>query len=366
MPSPRSLRPVRFAAPLLAVLALHAVPAGADLAARVAAGQQQAGQLRARIARESGAIAGYEGTLTDLRRRLAVIGRALAVQQRELVLVEIALTAARNRLHLLRGDLARDRQVLADELVAEYETPDPSVVGVIVDAHGWDDLLNRLAYLRSIERRNLAAMRVVRLVHRQVAAQTAVLAGQEARRARATAAVLSERDQVAQLKLAIVRRELPIAQARSRDVARLLALRAALAREAAQLDRQAAAADGGAFSGGVVAAPAGCVNTSFVPHGGSYGFFPAGGTDYSVGAEPVLAARLDALGRALGLHLIGISGYRTPQHSVDVGGFADDPHTRGLASDTPGVEGVPEATLERFCLTRPFGGAREADHIQEL
>jgi hypothetical protein len=29
------------------------------------------------------------------------------------------------------------------------------------------------------------------------------------------------------------------------------------------------------------------------------------------------------------------------------------------------VEGVPEATLERFCLTRPFGGAREADHIQE-
>jgi hypothetical protein len=34
--------------------------------------------------------------------------------------------------------------------------------------------------------------------------------------------------------------------------------------------------------------------------------------------------------------------------------------------DTPGVEGVPEATLEEFCLTRPFPGAREADHIQEL
>jgi hypothetical protein len=27
---------------------------------------------------------------------------------------------------------------------------------------------------------------------------------------------------------------------------------------------------------------------------------------------------------------------------------------------------VPEATLEEFCLTRPFPGAREADHIQEL
>ncbi len=80
----------------------------------------------------------------------------------------------------------------------------------------------------------------------------------------------------------------------------------------------------------------------------------------------MIAARLDALGKALQLQLIGVSGYRSPQHSVEVGGFADDPHTQGLASDTPGVEGVPEATLERFCLTRPFPGPREADHIQEL
>jgi hypothetical protein len=85
-----------------------------------------------------------------------------------------------------------------------------------------------------------------------------------------------------------------------------------------------------------------------------------------VGEGPVIAARLDALGKALGLHLIGISGYRTPAHSVAVGGFPDDPHTHGEASDTPGVEGVPEATPEEFCLTRPFPGAREADHIQEL
>jgi hypothetical protein len=59
-----------------------------------------------------------------------------------------------------------------------------------------------------------------------------------------------------------------------------------------------------------------------------------------------------------------LSGYRTPQHSVEVGGFASDPHTRGQASDTPGVEGVGEATLEAFGLTRPFAGAAEANHIQ--
>jgi hypothetical protein len=94
--------------------------------------------------------------------------------------------------------------------------------------------------------------------------------------------------------------------------------------------------------------------------------FLAPGTNYSVGEEPIIAARLDALGIALHLHLIGISGYRTPQHSVEVGGFADDPHTRGEASDTPGIEGVPEAILAEYCLTRPFAGPAEADHIQEL
>ena len=99
-------------------------------------------------------------------------------------------------------------------------------------------------------------------------------------------------------------------------------------------------------------------------HGGAYGFFQAPGTNYRVGDEPKLAARLDALGKALHLHLIGLSGYRTPQHSVEVGGFANDPHTKGQASDTPGVEGVSEATLNQFGLTRPFGGAAEADHIQ--
>ncbi len=97
---------------------------------------------------------------------------------------------------------------------------------------------------------------------------------------------------------------------------------------------------------------------------GDYGFFPAPGTNYSVGAEPQIAARLDRLGKSLGLHLIGLSGYRSPQHSVEVGGFADDPHTRGEASDTPGVEGVAESTLLAFGLTRPFPGPAEADHIQ--
>ncbi len=97
---------------------------------------------------------------------------------------------------------------------------------------------------------------------------------------------------------------------------------------------------------------------------GEFGFFQAPGTNYSVGNEPTIASRLNTMGKALHLHLIGISGYRSPQHSVEVGGFANDPHTRGEASDTPGVEGVPEATLETVRPHAPVPGPAEADHIQ--
>ncbi len=99
--------------------------------------------------------------------------------------------------------------------------------------------------------------------------------------------------------------------------------------------------------------------------GSGSGFFPDPGKNYSAGEEPEIAGRLDALAKAKGLHLEGLSGFRTPGQSVADGGFADDPHTCGAASDTPGIEGVDEATLEQFGLTRPFpNDPKEADHIQ--
>jgi peptidoglycan hydrolase CwlO-like protein len=347
------------------VVSAAAVPSRANLASRYAAGQRQAGALQSAIQAESSRIEGYRGTIASLEGRLHAIQRSVDVQERLLVEVRSELVDARARLHRLEAQLVRDQRVLAAELRAEYESPPPTIINVVVDAHGFDDLLNRVNQLKAIERRNAEAMRMVRDQRRAVAAQTVRLTAIEARRRRATAAVVIERDQVARLRLSIVDRELTVSRQRAANARRLHALKRTLARQATVLDRQAAAA-AALSTGGAPAAPGTCASAPFIPHGGEFGFFQAPGTNYSVGEEPTIAARLDALGRALQLHLVGISGYRTPQHSVAVGGFADDPHTRGEASDTPGVEGVPEATLERFCLTRPFGGAAEADHIQLL
>ncbi len=351
---------------LLAVVGFGAgvSSSGADLTSRFQAGQEQSARLRAAIRDETSRIGDYQGTISSLQARLSEILRSVAIQQELLALVDRQLAAARARLDQLQVEYTRDLAVLAAQLRAEYESPPPTIVGVVVNSRGFDQLLNGIRYVTTIERRNTRTAQAVKAARAAVHNQTIALARVQARRRRATAAVIAERDQVAQLKLSIVNRKLRVVHARARDTQRLEALHRTLVREAKILDQRAAAAQT-ASSGGAVALPGGCANTPFVPHGGEFGFFPAPGTNYSVNQEPILAARLDQLGRALQLHLIGISGYRTPEHSVAVGGFADDPHTRGEASDTPGVEGVPEATLEQFCLTRPFGGAAEADHIQE-
>jgi hypothetical protein len=106
------------------------------------------------------------------------------------------------------------------------------------------------------------------------------------------------------------------------------------------------------------------------------GFTPDPGTSQSQGQLPVLTARLDALGKALGVVIYGISGYRTPAHSVAVGGFANDPHTRGQAEDI-GVNSllrasaaqISEAKLAQYGLYRPFDPSNdpnnpEVNHIQ--
>ena len=347
------------------VVVASAAPGSADLTDRYRSGQERAQQLRSQIAAQTKRIVGFEGSISSLEGRLRLIQSSVATQESLLTAVTDQLTAARARLVRLRAAYAGDQQALAAQLRAQYESPPPTLVNVVVDAGGFNQLVNGIRDLTAVQRANVRTTEEVMAARAAVQGQAVRLAAVQGRRRRSTAAVLVERDDVAQLRLSIVNRELSAERVRSSASSQLVTLHRTLVHEAAVLDAEAARAQT-LSSGGAVAPPGGCANTPFVAHGGSYGFFQAPGTNYTVNEEPVIAARLDQLGLALHLHLIGISGYRTPQHSVEVGGFADDPHTRGEASDTPGVEGVPESTLEQFCLTRPFPGPREADHIQEL
>lgn len=332
------------------------------LEGRIAASRAREGQLHAGIGADTNQIDGFQGSIDDLQTRLSALESSLAIERRVLASLRSQLSAARVQLAALQVQLGHDRQVLVAQVIASYESPPPDIATVILQAHGFADLIERVDDLRAISRENAAATTHVAEEQKAVTAQAERLAALGASHARETRAVLVQRDEVAQLHLALVDRQLEFIRARDRksaEVGELNSHRQALERELAKIQTRELAAAPSATYGGPVGA------FSSTPEGED-GFFPAPGTNYSVGVEPVLAAHLNTMGKALHLHLIGISGYRTPQHSVEVGGFANDPHTRGEASDTPGVEGVPEATLNQFGLTRPFPGAAEADHIQLL
>lgn len=314
----------------------------------------RARSLKQGIGADTARVQAYRGRVRDLEGRLAGIESALRIQRSLLLRIEHQLVVTRDRLNVLRGKLADERRRLADQLVAQYETPAPNLVSVVLEAHGFADLLERVDQLKMIARQNAEVVAAVARAKSLVHAQTVRLADAQAHQRRVIAAVAVERDQVESLRLSVLEHERVAARDRARKQAELRHVQHQLA----ILQARAAAAQRASFAAPDL--PTGGAGSD----GGLYGFFPAPGTDYSVGEEPEIAARLDRLGKALHLHLIGISGYRSPQHSVEVGGFADDPHTRGEASDTPGVEGVPEQTLLQFGLTRPFPGPAEADHIQ--
>jgi hypothetical protein len=292
-------------------------------------------ELRDRIQRDSAAAAAVQPRLDDLTQRLGGLQASLDIQQTRLSSVQGELRTARRNLARLRVQLAADRQALASQLVAQYKDPAPTLVTVVLNAHGFRDLIETTRSLSNVARQNAEVTKRVGVAEDETAREEHRLAGLERRRSAETAAVLAERDEVASIRGTILQR-----------YTRLTGDRAAARAKLKKLEAQfAPTLTGGAAAGGS-------------------GFFQAPGTNYTVGDEPELARRLNAMGIALGLHLIGLSGYRTPEHSVEVGGFPNDPHTRGEASDTPGVEGVPEATLNHYGLTRPFGGTAELDHIQ--
>jgi peptidoglycan hydrolase CwlO-like protein len=368
---PRSLQipPVRlrYAAALLVLLA-------ASVAAPALAGQSQGalesgissstakeGALSAAIQADSHQIDGFQGSIDDLQSRLSALESSLAIEREVLDKLRVQLGAARTRLASLVVQLAHDRKVLVAQVVAAYESPPPSIVTVILDAHGFGDLIERLDDLKAIGQENANATTQVILTRAAVAKETERLAVLTSSHQRETTAVLVQRDEVARLHLALVDRQFQYIHARDRKSAELGELRshkATLEKELSAIQIKEYASQNQSFSSGFAIEGGG--------PSGEFGFFQAPGTNYSVGVEPILVQRLNTLGKALHLHLIGISGYRSPQHSVEVGGFANDPHTRGEASDTPGVEGVPESILEKFGLTRPFPGPAEADHIQLL
>lgn len=106
--------------------------------------KQQKGVLTSELQRFNSEIARLEGEVATLRNREAIVEQQLAE-------TEARLAAEVEHLRNLRERLERSEGVLADRLVEIYKSDQPDTLTVLLDADGFDDLVNRYEFLTRIQ-----------------------------------------------------------------------------------------------------------------------------------------------------------------------------------------------------------------------
>jgi peptidoglycan DL-endopeptidase CwlO len=117
--------------------------------------KQEETVLSTDIARYSDRIDQVAGEVATLRNREAIV-------QEQLDEVKARLRREKHRLEVLKARLNRSLRVLSQRLVAIYKSDEPDALTVILNADGFDDLLDRYEYLRRIEEQDASIVNRVR------------------------------------------------------------------------------------------------------------------------------------------------------------------------------------------------------------
>jgi septal ring factor EnvC (AmiA/AmiB activator) len=246
--SARRRFPTRRPATIVAILLLAVPLAGAATHLALARDpgplrdsiERQKGQERqlASAAARLGRLEAAASRAVDvLSRRLAAAQADLARWQARLAATQRDLRATRRRLVRLRGRLAQSRRALAAMLRQRYVTNQPDIVSVVLDASGFADVLERVEFLRRVQRSDMLIVEAVRRGRNDARRDERRLAALQSRQREQTAAVLAERDALSRMTAALQARRAALAQARAARLAALRNTRASRQRAQRELDR---------------------------------------------------------------------------------------------------------------------------------
>ena len=169
-------------------------------------------------------IKSLQGDITELQNRQDRVQRELDAKLAELADIRDKLQVVQDTLTRLRKKLAADRKLLADQLVALYKDQEPDMVTVVLESHGFTDLLDRSEYIDRITRQNNDIVTRVRTTTRQVAIEEDRLSDLEAKAEDAANQIESKRNEIADAKQTVVARQSDLKDARAiraRAVARI-------------------------------------------------------------------------------------------------------------------------------------------------
>ncbi len=136
------------------------------------ANQTDQQQLSSRLADLQHEIQTLTSQISLVESRESEVEATLRYDRAKLQSARAALQRERTRAAMLRRELVRARHILAVELVARYEQPQPSLVSVVLEANGFNQLLEQLQYLRNAENQVQTAITLTRSAKSRAEAAT--------------------------------------------------------------------------------------------------------------------------------------------------------------------------------------------------
>ena len=304
----------------LALLWLPVVSLG-DLHGDLSARRATAAELRAAIAAETKRIDATAAGVREAQARLSALQSQVDAREAQLAGVQRDIVAARNRLTRLENRLHVASTLLAANLVASYKDPEPDVVSVVLDSDGFSDMLERLNWMRRIQRRNARILTDTKTARVQVLGQTERLHRLQTRIRNITAELSRSRDAAAAVRGALLTRQADQLRRRANTAAKLGRVRgqiSSIRRQIARLSRPVTTGishdlpvDAGGFAQAPANAPAAVKQViaagnaiSGLPYayGGGHGSFRAdaydcsGSVSYALAAAGLLSSPLDSTG----------------------------------------------------------------------
>ena len=221
----------------------------ADLQSQIQANKSAASSLQGEINSESTQIEKTAGGVAAAQQRLSIEQTDLNLHITALREVQTQLMDARDRLLALETKLRIASTDLASNLRAAYENGSPNLIDVILNAHGFSNLLEQVNYIKDAQHQDAQVVNYTKIARAEVLKEATHLGKLELQDRDLTSQILSQRNQVAAIEIGLAKQQIDEESQRSHDTAKLASVNSstqALQQKLAQQERAVAAREAAA------------------------------------------------------------------------------------------------------------------------
>jgi peptidoglycan DL-endopeptidase CwlO len=169
----------------------------------------------------SNRIHSLQTTIDRLSAREQTLQVSLNAKRARLAEIQTNLRAERARLARLRARLLQAQHVLALRLVQIYKAGNPDLIAVVLNSHGFQDLLERTEFIKRISEQDAHIISIVKSAKADATTTAAKLGTLQVQAAHVTAQVQAARDQVSTTRDGLVSQRQSIQTVRARKTALL-------------------------------------------------------------------------------------------------------------------------------------------------